>query len=89
MKLNHILLAFLLATASSAQNAAAQAPPAPTLIEPASGAALAQPMTIRMEAGRVGQIRSDKAKPATITMTLAIVERRDGQDEQKAITVTN
>jgi hypothetical protein len=47
IKLSHILVAFLLATASPARNAAAQTPPAPMPIEPASGAALAQPMTLR------------------------------------------
>src|SRR3954469_15012099 len=47
MKLRSILLATLLATAASVLNAAAQAPPAPTLVEPASGAAVAQPVTLR------------------------------------------
>src|SRR4051794_19143376 len=47
MKLRSILLSTLLALAASVLNAAAQAPPAPTLVEPAAGAAVAQPMTLR------------------------------------------
>src|SRR3954465_5526614 len=47
MKLRSILLSTLLALAASVLDAAAQAPPAPTPVEPASGAAVAQPVTLR------------------------------------------
>src|SRR5262249_35455632 len=47
MRHSAIVLAVLLATTSSVRNAAAQAPPAPTLVEPASGAAVPQPLTLR------------------------------------------
>src|SRR6267378_8168308 len=51
MKPRSILAALLLAFAASAIEAAAQTPPpAPALVEPASGAALVQPMTLRWSA---------------------------------------
>ena len=47
MKLRSIVLTTLLAMAASVLNAAAQAPPAPTPVEPANAAAVAQPVTLR------------------------------------------
>ena len=47
MKLHSILLVTALTVASSAVDALAQAPAAPTLVEPANGAAVPQPATIR------------------------------------------
>jgi hypothetical protein len=46
MKLSCILFAFLLGTSSSAFSQTTQPPPAPTLVAPASGAALVQPITL-------------------------------------------
>jgi hypothetical protein len=50
MKLSRILVALFFAMILTAVNAEAQAPPAPLLVSPASGAALAQPLTLSWSA---------------------------------------
>jgi hypothetical protein len=66
---SQILLAFLLATAVSALNASAPAPPAPTLVDPASGAALAQPMTLGWSPLRDASGATVKTVRQSITVT--------------------